>query len=301
MNVQRHQDIRNRKRKQRRTDAATHTQKFSEPFFFLSLLISASSSFFFFFSILTDLDSVVVSREEQKTAIIPPVDVGMENLPLPPFSSSLSNPSSSAVNDNSPSTESRLLESTNWYDDGSIATCIDQTSPQIPSRDLREISNEQILPQVNLSNAQDEFFLFSPRNTIDDEPSSSISDEKHESIESPSQTSKHLQPTEDDQATLTDEFYCSSTVDPFGYSSNYHTTTSNMITNLDDILIDEDEEEEEEQQHQSKDSSNFLLNTNYRRPIQEDILYEVEHENSFSDHSQNTSSVLLADDHVSSF
>lgn len=166
MNVQRHQDIRNRKRKQRRTDAATHTQKFSEPFFFLSLLISASSSFFFFFSILTDLDSVVVSREEQKTAIIPPVDVGMENLPLPPFSSSLSNPSSSAVNDNSPSTESRLLESTNWYDDGSIATCIDQTSPQIPSRDLREISNEQILPQVNLSNAQDEFFLFSPLHSI---------------------------------------------------------------------------------------------------------------------------------------
>jgi hypothetical protein len=57
-----------------------------------------------------------------------------------------------------------------------------------------------------------------------------------------------------------------------------------MITNLDDIIIDDDE--------------NHYLNTNYRRPIQEDILYEVEHENSFSDHSQNTSSIIPTDDKV---
>ena len=57
-----------------------------------------------------------------------------------------------------------------------------------------------------------------------------------------------------------------------------------MITNLDDIFIENDDDE------------NQYLNGSYRRPIQEDILYEVEHENSLSDHSQNTSSIIAAND-----
>ncbi len=229
----------------------------------------------------------------------------MENLPLPPFLSPVSNTPSSSVSDNSPSTESRPIENTNWYDDGSISTCIDQTSQQIPSKELREISNDKILHEVDINSINDEFFLCSPRNITDDEPSSSISDDKHEQefeqIESPRQTSKRIYTMENknfnlnDDFTLNDEFHCSSTVDPFGFNNN---NSSIMITNLDDILIDDDDDDDDEQHH-LKDSSNFLLNTNYRRPIQEDILYEVEHENSYSDHSQNTSSIIIADDNVS--
>jgi hypothetical protein len=211
----------------------------------------------------------------------------MENLPLPPFSSTLPTTSSSSTSDNSPSTDSRLIESTNWYDDGSIATCIDQTSPQI----IREISDDRRLHEVDINSVNDEFFLISPRNTIDDEFTSSISDDK---IESPTQTSKRLYTMENDDFTLNDDFHCSSTVDPFG-SNNNNNNSSIMITNLDDILIDDDDDDG---QH-LKDPSNYLLNANYRRPIQEDILYEVEHENSYSDHSQNTSSILIADDNVS--
>jgi hypothetical protein len=229
---------------------------------------------------------------------------------LPPFSSTISNtPSSSSTNDNSPSTESRLIENTNWYDDGSIATCIDQTSPQIPSRESREIPNDKILHEVDMNGLNDEFFLFSSRNTTDDEPSSSISDDKHEQdieqIESQTQTSNRLYTMENknlnlnDDFTLTDDFHCSSTVDPFGFNNN-NNNSSIMITNLDDILIDDDDDDDDDPLH-LKDSSTYLLNTKYRRPIQEDILYEVEHENSYSDHSQATSSIIIADDNVSIF
>ncbi len=76
--------------------------------------------------------------------------------------------------------------------------------------------------------------------------------------------------------------------DPFDFDNNI---SSIMITNLDDILIDDDDDD-------NNYSPNRLSNGNYRRPIQEDILYEVEHENSFSDHSQNTSSIIITDDKV---
>jgi hypothetical protein len=222
----------------------------------------------------------------------------MENLPLPPFSSTLPSTSVSSTSDSSPSTDSRPIESINWYDDGSIATCIDQTTPEISSNELREISNDKILHQVDINGVNDEFFLISPRNTIDDEFNSSISDDKQEQIESPIQTSTRLYTRENqtinDEFSLTDDFHCSSTVDPFGFNNN---NTSIMITNLDDILIDDDDDDDDGEH--LKDSSTYLLNTNYRRPIQEDILYEVEHENSYSDHSQNTSSIPIADDNVS--
>ncbi len=217
----------------------------------------------------------------------------MENLPLPPFSSTISNPPSSSVSDNSPSTESRLTDNTNWYDDGSIATCIDQTSPQIPSGELHEISNDKLLHEVDFNGLNDEFFLFSPRNTADDEASSSLSDGKHDSIGKRLFTMENTNFDEDFPATT--DFNYSPTIDPFS-SNNNNNNPSTMITNLDDILIDDDDYDDTQ-----KDSTNYLLNTNYRRPIQEDILYEVEHENSFSDHSQNTSSIVITDDNVSLF
>ncbi len=310
MNVHRHQVIRKEK-KIRENNGRCHTRahNFYRTFFFL---IFYTFLLLFFSPILTDLDIVAASTEEQKAAIIPSVDVGMENLPLPPFSSStISNTPSSSFNDNSPSTESRPIENTNWYDDGSIATCIDQTSPQIPSRELREISNDKILHEIDINNVNDEFFLFSPRNTTDDELLSSRSDNTHEEefqqFESPIQTSKHLYTMEnknlnlDDDFTSSDDFHYSSTADPFGYNNN-NNNSSIMITNLDDILVyddDEDDNDDDDPNH-LKDSSTYLLNTNYRRPIQEDILYEVEHENSYSDHSQK-SSIIIADDNVSIF
>jgi hypothetical protein len=100
-----------------------------------------------------------------------------------------------------------------------------------------------------------------------------------------------------DDYTLTDDFHCSSTVDPFGFNNN-NNNSSIMITNLDDILIDDDDDDDDDDPLHLKDSSTYLLNTKYRRPIQEDILYEVEHENSFSDNSQNTSSIIATDDKV---
>ena len=274
--------------------------------YFTDFFFSYLQSFLLLFPILTDLDIIAVSTEEQKPAIIPPVVVGMENLPLPPFPSTISNSVSSSLNDNSPSAESRPIENTNWYDDGSIETCIHQTSSQIPSIELREISNDENLHEVDMNGLSDEFFLFSPRHNTDDEPSSSISDDKHEhdfeQLESPTPTSKRLytieNKTSNDDFTLPDDFHCSSTVDPFGFNNN---SSSIMITNLDDILIDDEDDDDDDEQNPSKDSSNYLLNTNFRRPIQEDILYEVEHENSYSDHSQNTSSIIIADDNVSIF
>lgn len=213
---------------------------------------------------------------------------------MPPFPSNLPQTSSSSTTDNSPSTESRP----NWYDDGSTATCIDQTSPLTPQQELREIPNDQLLHEVDFNGVNDEFFLFSPGNNNDDQSVHSISDEQQDSIESPLQTSKRIYTVENqifnDDLGLMDEFHCSSTVDPFGSNHN-NNNSSMMITNLDDILIDDDDDEE------LKDPSSYLLNTNYRRPIQEDILYEVEHENSYSDHSQNTSSIVMPDNNVSIF
>ncbi|UJR36375.1 hypothetical protein I4U23_029099 [Adineta vaga] len=230
----------------------------------------------------------------------------MEKLPLPSSSSTISHTSSSSVSDNSPSTESRLIESTNWYDDGSIETCIHQSSSlQAPSTDLRVISDEEILHEVDMNGAGDEFFLFSPQNTTDDEPSSSLSDDKHdqdfEQLENLAQTSTNIFAMENNNLNLMDDFVINdemqspSSLDPFGFNHN-NNNSSLMITNLDDILIDDDDDDN---QNRSKNSPDYLSNNNYRRPIQEDILYEVEHENSYSDHSQNTSSIIATDDKAS--
>lgn len=68
-----------------------------------------------------------------------------------------------------------------------------------------------------------------------------------------------------------------------------------MITNLDDLLIDgQDDQEENDLKH----SSSFLLDNKFRRPIQEDILYEVEHENSLSETSQHAPSIIKLDEMV---
>ncbi|CAF0782207.1 unnamed protein product [Adineta ricciae] len=249
----------------------------------------------------TNLDIVPVSTGEQKSAIILPVNVGMEKLPLPSFSSTISHASSSTVSDNSPSTESRLIESTNWYDDGSIETCIHQSSSQVPPTDSRVTSNEEILHEIEMNGAGDENFLFSPRNTPDDEPSSSFSDDKHEQdfeqLESPAHdyTMEKKNFNLIDDFVLNDEIQSPPSLDPFGYNHN-NNNSSLMITNLDDILIDDDEDGDNNDQNRLDDSPNYLSNGNFRRPIQEDILYEVEHENSLSDHSQNTSSAIATDD-----
>ena len=102
-----------------------------------------------------------------------------------------------------------------------------------------------------------------------------------------------------DDFGLNDEIQSPSSLDPFGYNHN-NNNSSLMITNLDDILIDDDDDDNNVQ-NRPDDSSNYLSNGNFRRPIQEDILYEVEHENSLSDHSQNTSSAIATDDKVSIF
>ncbi|CAF3569819.1 unnamed protein product [Rotaria sordida] len=237
----------------------------------------------------------------------------MENLPSSHISTNISNPLPSLFNDNSPSIESRPTENMNWYDDGSIETCIHQTSHQSPSIELREIENDEILHEVDLNGVGDEFFLFSPRNTTDDEPSSSVSDDKHEKefeqVTHSKQMSKRIytkenKTDEDDSTALFDDFHCSSTVDAFGFKTNNNNNNNNnnnssiMITNLDDLLMDDYDADDDEHNH-LKDSSTYLLNASFRRPIQEDILYEVEHENSFSDNSQHTTSVIIADDNTS--
>ena len=270
---------------------------------FFSYLLSSS---FFLFSILKDLDVVGISREEEKSVINPSVDISMEYPPLSLSSSTTANISSSLVSQNSPSIESCPNDNSNWHDDGLIKTCINQTSLHVPSINLHEIPPDEILHEVNMNDNGDEFFLFSPCNRTDDEPSDSINDDKYEQefeqIQDSTQISNRTYTIEnknnDNEVTFFDEFHCSSTVDPFGFKPN---NSSTMVTNLDDILIDDydDDDDEKEQQH-LKDSSNYLTNTNYRRPIQEDILYEVEHENSLSDHSQNTSSIVIAGDNVRS-
>ncbi|CAF2179940.1 unnamed protein product [Rotaria magnacalcarata] len=254
-----------------------------------------------------DLNIVVISKEEQKSAIIPSVNVGMEKLPLSHILSSISNSSPSpTLNDSSPSTESRPIESNNWYDNGSIDTCIHQTSLQSPTIELREVENDEILHQTDINGVGDEFYLFSPRNITDDEPSSSMSDDKQdqefEQLFNSKQMPTHLYSNENqtmDDVSFSDEFHCSSTVDPFGYK---HNNKSTMITNLDDLSADYDnsgEDDDDDEGNDLRDKSTYLLNTNYRRPIQEDILYEVEHENSYSDNSQHTTSIILADDSTS--
>ncbi|CAF4588523.1 unnamed protein product [Rotaria sp. Silwood2] len=82
---------------------------------------------------------------------------------------------------------------------------------------------------------------------------------------------------EDKTLNILNDFHYSSLNDPFCFdnNNNNNNNTSIMITNLDDILIDDNE----------NTNNNFLNTTNCRRPIQGDILYEVEHENSFSDHT----------------
>ena len=219
----------------------------------------------------------------------------MENLPLPPFSSSaasfpITNTSPlSTTGDNSPSSDSRRTDNTNWYDDGSIETCIHPNAPLTPTRDIREIGNEDLLQRIDMKHVGDEFFLISPRHNIkdDDELSNSISDDKHEQELQQLARSDRIYPREHPQENLL------FTDDPFE-SKNSSTI---MITDLDDILADDDDNDASP----SKDPADYLLNANYRRPIQEDILYEVEHENSFSDHSQNTSSVPVADSIVRIF
>jgi hypothetical protein len=218
----------------------------------------------------------------------------MENLPLPPFSSSSSasfsntnNSPLSTTGDNSPSSDSRRTDNNNWYDDGSIETCIHPNATLTPTRDIREIAHEDLLQRIDMNDVGDEFFLISPRHNIkdDDELSSSISDDKHEQELQQLVRSDRIYPREHPQETslFTD--------DPFELKNS----STIMITDLDDILDDDHDASP------SKDSDDYLLNTNYRRPIQEDILYEVEHENSFSDHSQNTSSVPVAENIVRIF
>lgn len=202
-------------------------------------------------SISTDLDIPAVSTAEQKSLIAPSVDSAMEN------SAALASTTNNASS----------LENTNWYD-GSLETCIQQAAP---ISELREIPNDEILREVDINSVGDEFFLFSPRDSTDDEPSS------RETIESPNQTSKRIFTLEE-----------SNVYDPFDFDNHM---SSMMITNLDDLSIDDDDDENL--------SSERSRNGNYRRPIQEDILYEVEHENSFSDHSQNTSSIIVTEDKVS--
>jgi hypothetical protein len=189
----------------------------------------------------------------------------------------MENSSSQSSNiDSSTTNDTRSIENTNWYD-GSLETCIHQTTPsiiQIQSSEIREISNENVLREIDINAVGDEFFLFSPRDSTDDEPSTK------ETIEIPSPLSNRIFTMENQNMN-----------DPFDFD-NHNNSSSIMITNLDDILIDDDDDDRDDY------SPNRHLNTNYRRPIQEDILYEVEHENSFSDHSQNTSSIIATDDKV---
>ena len=114
-------------------------------------------------------------------------------------------------------------------------------------------------------------------------PTSSKSAEEDLEMNGQTASSSQHTPTDEDFQSLTltkdkhfnEDFLFAD--DPAESKSN----SATMITNLDDLLI-EDEDDDDDDQHLSKD----LLNSNYRRPIQEDILYEVEHENSLSEHSQ---------------
>ncbi|CAF3725054.1 unnamed protein product [Rotaria sp. Silwood1] len=231
-----------------------------------------------------DLDIVALSIAEQKSINIPIVDVEMENTSsLPSFTSTSSNTDSLITIDSRPS------ENQNWYD-GSIETCIhENVSNKNDSTNIREISNDEILREVDINAVGDEFFLFSPHNTTDNESINILNTKQHEHIENILSTTSNRIFTFDDKTSNihnNNNFHYSLSNNPFDFDNNNITNNNNnssiMITNLDDIIIDNNE--------------NNILHTNYRRPIQEDILYEVEHENSFSDHSQNTSSIIATND-----
>lgn len=231
-----------------------------------SFFSSSSCHHFLYRSISIDLDIVAISTAEQKS------DSGMENFSLEPSNVDNSTTTITNINNNNhlPS-----IENTNWYD-GSMETFIHRTIPnQIEfSADIREIPNDEGLREIDINAVGDEFYLFSPRTTTtDDEPSSSINDD-NEIIEN----SKRI-------FTMEEKTFN----DPFDFDDN-NNLSSLMITNLDDILIDDDDD--------NNINDSRLLNPNYRRPIQEDILYEVEHENSLSDHSQNTSAIIPTNDKV---
>ncbi|CAF4737167.1 unnamed protein product [Rotaria socialis] len=239
-----------------------------------------------------DLDIVALSTVEQKSDYIPSADVEMENSSLPSLTSTSSNTGSLATSGSRPS------DNQHWYD-GSLETCIHQTgSNQIESLNIREISNDEILREVDINAVGDEFFLFSPHNSAENELLNSPNDEKqNENIQILNQQSNRIFAMEDKTTNMHNSFLYSSSNDPFDFDDDYDDDDNNnnnnssiMITNLDDILIDDNE---------NGDSTNQFLGTNYRRPIQEDILYEVEHENSLSDHSQNTSSIIATNDTTS--
>ncbi|CAF1156252.1 unnamed protein product [Rotaria sordida] len=241
-----------------------------------------------------DLDIVLQSiAAEQKSVIIPIVDTEMENPSLPSFTSTSSNTDNLTTIDSNPS------ENPNWYD-GSLETCIYETEPtQIDSSNIREIFNDEILREVDINAVGDEFFLFSPHGTTNNQSINSLNnnnnDKQYEHNENFIQISNRIFTIEDKTLDIHNDFHYSSSNDPFGFDNNNNNNninnnnTSIMITNLDDILIDDND----------NTNNNFLNTINYRRPIQEDILYEVEHENSFSDHSQNTSSIIATNDQTS--
>ncbi|CAF1928688.1 unnamed protein product [Rotaria magnacalcarata] len=236
-----------------------------------------------------DLDIVALSTADQKSDYIPSTDVEMENLSLPSFTSTSSTTGSLATSDSRPS------DNQHWYD-GSLETCIHQTgSNQTESLNIREILNDEILHEVDINAVGDEFFLFSPHNRAENELLNSPNNEKqNENIQILNQHSNRIFAMEDKTTNMHNNFLYSSSNDPFDFDddddNNNNNNSSIMITNLDDILIDDNEND---------DSTNQFLTTNYRRPIQEDILYEVEHENSLSDHSQNTSLIIATNDTTS--
>ncbi|CAF3435036.1 unnamed protein product, partial [Rotaria sp. Silwood2] len=167
---------------------------------------------------------------------------------------------------------------------------------QIDSSNIREISNDESLREVDINAVGDEFFLFSPHHTTDDESINLLNNnnnnntKQYEHIENFIQISNRIFTMEDKTLNILNDFHYSSSNDPFCFdnNNNNNNNTSIMITNLDDILIDDNE----------NTNNNFLNTTNCRRPIQGDILYEVEHENSFSDHSKNTSSIIATNDQI---
>ncbi|CAF0889965.1 unnamed protein product, partial [Didymodactylos carnosus] len=219
-----------------------------------------------------------------------------------------------------------------WYEGNSIATCIHRqnsinnnnttlvASSSLPNNfskhlssdslkrhsagiyqtstsGLREIPNDEILREVDLNdinNVGDEFFLFSPRNENEDDNSSkevNISaipnvNNNNNSMHNQNNRLYAFIPSDDDNKnnnnhedlfptdTNESDFHYSTTRDPFGFGCT-------TITNLDDII---------------DDNHDVTMIKNYRRPLQEDILYEVENENSHSDHSPNTTSVIALDD-----
>ena len=190
---------------------------------------------------------------------------------------------------------SHPIDNAHWYE-GSLETCI--TPAHNASSGLREISNDEDLREIDLNAVGDEFFLFSPRQTTDEDFSTSITDSKSEQdsdpLGSPSQTSKRVFTMDTHLSNVFDDFHCSSSKDPFGFEQTHSNTNSSslMITNLDDIFMNEEDDQE------LLNATDQFFNRNYRRPIQEDVLYEVEHENSFSDNSQNTSSIVPTDEQV---